>query len=150
MAVSKLINDNGDYIKDAIETGIDAEAVNSTLDDMLNKSSELGRTPRQAKEVVESIVEMKKNTNNVVDESYASDFVKQNNEKIKSAINDGIAPDEIARTLVNSANNANDKKNKKHLKFITKLISKMKVKELSLNRKKENEKEKGMQKVLYK
>ena len=143
------VNFNEENIKDAINNGIDADAVNSTLDDMVNVSLETGKTPKQMKEVVESIVEMKKDTSNVVDEKYASSFVKENNQKIVSAINDGISPDEIAQTLVEATDKANDKKSRKHLKFITKLISKLKVKELKLRRDKENS-IKGRQKVLDK
>lgn len=91
---------------------------------------------------------MKKDTNNVVYEKYASNFVQENNEKIKSAINDGITPKEIAKTLVESTKNAKDKKSKKHLKFVTKLISKLKVKELRLKKENEKQMEKGRQKVL--
>ena len=143
------VNFNEENIKDALNNGIDAEAVNSTLDDMVSVSLERGKTPKQMKEVVESIVEMKKDTENVVDESYTSSFVKENNQKIVSAINDGISPNEIARTLVEATDKANDRKSRKHLKFITKLISKLKVKELRLRKEKENSK-KGMQKVLNK
>ena len=141
------VNFNEENIKDAISNGIDADAVNSTLDDMVSVSLETGKTPKQMKEVVESIVEMKKDTNNVIDETYASNFVKENNQKIVSAINDGISPNEIAQTLVEATDKANDKKSRKHLKFITKLISKLKVKELKLR--KENS-IKGRQKVLNK
>ncbi len=155
MAVSKIISNNEKYLRDALSTGINREAVNSTLDDMIQKSNQIGNTPKQAKEVVESIVEMKKNTENILDESYASNFVRENNAKIKSAINDGISSEEIARTLVASAKKTNTKNEKRHLKFITKLISKMKVKELSLKRQKENENkevemQKGRQKVFFK
>ena len=143
------VNFNEENIKDALNNGIDAEAVNSTLDDMVSVSLERGKTPKQMKEVVESIVEMKKDTENVVDETYASSFVKENNQKIVSAINDGISPNEIAQTLVEATDKANDRKSRKHLKFITKLISKLKVKELRLRKEKENSK-KGMQKVLNK
>ena len=143
------VNFNEENIKDAISNGIDADAVNSTLDDMVSVSLETGKTPKQMKEVVESIVEMKKDTNNVIDETYASSFVKENNQKIVSAINEGISPDEIAQTLVEATDKANDKKSRKHLKFITKLISKLKVKELKLRKEKENS-IKGRQKVLNK
>lgn len=85
---SMAVNFNEDNIKDAISNGIDAEAINSTLGDMMNKIEQNGTTPKQAKEVVETIVDMKKDTNNVVDEKYASNFVQENNEKIKSAINE--------------------------------------------------------------
>ena len=148
MAVTNIINKNEEYIKEAITEGIDAEAVNSTLGDIVTKMEETGKNPEQVKEVVETIVYMKKDTENVVDESYASSFVKENNAKIKSAINDGITPKEITRTLVNSAKNAKTRKSKKHLKFVTNLISKMKVKEMKLRKDKENQMEKGMQKVL--
>lgn len=143
------VNFNEENIKDAISNGIDADAVNSTLDDMVSVSLETGKTPKQMKEVVESIVEMKKDTNNIKDETYASNFVKENNQKIVSAINDGISPNEIAQTLVEATDKANDKKSRKHLKFITKLISKLKVKELKLKKDKENS-IKGRQKVLNK
>ena len=143
------VNFNEENIKDAISNGIDADAVNSTLDDMVSVSLETGKTPKQMKEVVESIVEMKKDTNNIKDETYASNFVKENNQKIVSAINDGISPNEIAQTLVEATDKANDKKSRKHLKFITKLISKLKVKELKLRKEKENS-IKGRQKVLNK
>lgn len=139
MAVSDLINNNEEHIKDALYSGIDAEAVESTLGDVVNKVDESGKTPKQMQEMVQTIVEMKKDTVNVVDENYASDFVKNNSEKIKGALNDGISPNEIAQTLVEATDKANDRKSRKHLKFITKLISKMKVKEFSLKRKKENQ-----------
>lgn len=142
------VNFNEENIKDAINNGIAGEAVNSALDDMVSVSLETGKTPKQMKEVVESIVEMKTDTENVVDESYASNFVKENNQKIVSAINEGISPNEIAQTLVEATDKANDKKSRRHLKFITKLISKLKVKELRLMREKENSK--GVQKVLNK
>ncbi len=144
MAISNLVNNNEEYIKDAINNGIGAEAVNSTLGDMMTKSESLDRTPKQVKQVVETIVEMKKDTNNISDEKYSSDFVRENNEKIKSAIEDGINANEVAKTLIDSTKMANNKKNKNHLRFITKLISKMKIKELSLKK----NMEKGVQKVL--
>ena len=147
---TSLMKVEKETIKNSIEEGISAEAVNSTIGDIINKANEIGTTPQQTKEVVETIVEMKKNTNNVVDESYASNFVKQNNEKIKSAINDGLTSEEITATLVETTNKANDKKGKKHLKFVTKLISKMKQKELKLLKQNEQTMEKGIQKVFIK
>ena len=146
MAISNLVNNNEEYIKEALNNGIDSDAVNSTLEDIVNRSDEMGKTPEQVKEVVETIVDMKKETENVSDEQYASEFVKENNKKIESALNDGISPEEITSTLVESTNKANDRKSKSHLKFITKLISKMKKKEL--NGKKQRSMEKGRQKVL--
>lgn len=148
MAMSNLVNINEEYIKDAIVDGIDADAVNSTLEDVMNRSDELGKTPSQVKEVIETIVDMKKDNTDVIDEQYASDFVKKNGTKISSALNDGISPDEIANTLVNSTNNSNTKKEKEDLKFTVKLITKMKKKELRLKKNKENIRVKGYQKVL--
>ena len=46
------VNFNEENIKDAINNGIDAEAINSTLDDMVSVSFETGKTPKQMKEVV--------------------------------------------------------------------------------------------------
>lgn len=155
MAVSNLLNNKEEYLKSAIETGIDAETVNSTLEDIVNKSDVKGNTPKQAKEVVESIVEMKKSTENVIDESYASDFVKENNAKLKSALDDGLSSEEVTKALVTSAKNAKGKEGKRNFKFVTALVTKMKVKELNRKKKKENELEqeqmqKGVQKVFFK
>ena len=148
MAMSNLVNNNEEYIKEAISDGISADAVESTLGDVISKFDEIGRTPKQVKEVVETIVDMKEKENTKIDERYASDFVKKNSEKIESALNDGISPKEVATTLVNSTNEATNRKGKKHLNFIVKLISKMKKKELKLNKEKENTQEKGYQRVL--
>lgn len=137
---------NNEYLKDAIYNGIEGEAINSTIDDVLNKST----NKKQVKKVVETIVDMKKDTPNVASMNYASNFVKENSEKIKGAINDGLSSKEIAKTLIENTNNAIDKNSKKQLRFITKLISKMKVKELKLKKQKENTMEKGMQKVFTK
>ena len=140
------VNFNEENIKDAINNGIGAEAVNLTLGDMMDKIEQNGVTPKQVKEVIETIVDMKKDTNNVVDEKYASDFVQKNNEKLKSAINDGVTSKEVTKTLVESTKNAKDKESRKHLRVMTKLISKLKVKEL--RKENENQMEKGRQKVL--
>ena len=59
MAVSNLVRDNEELIKDAIVDGIDADAVNSTLEDVMNRADEMGKTPKQVKETIETIVEMK-------------------------------------------------------------------------------------------
>ena len=139
-----------EMLKEAINDGIDANAVNSTLEDIVDKASQKGKTPIQIKRVVETIVHMKKNTNNIPDKTYASNFVRENSEKIKSAINEGISPNEIASTLLESTEKANDRRTKRRLKFITKLIVKMKRKELVLRLKNEQTMEKGMQKVLIK
>ena len=148
MAITKLINENEENIKSAALEGISGEAVESTLEDVVNVAESSGKTPAQVKDAVEAIVEMKGDVSNKIDESFASQFVKENNEKIKSALEDGISPKEVATTLVNSTNNSNTKKGRKHLKFIVNLISKMKKKELKLKKEKENVQEKGYQKVL--
>lgn len=141
---------NNEMLKEAINSGVDAEAVNSTLNDMVNKVNEKGKAPRQVKHVIETIVHMKKDVNNIPDKTYASNFVRQNSEKIKSAISDGISPNEIATTLLESTEKANDRRTKRRLKFITKLIVKMKQKELKLLKQNEQTMEKGMQKVFTK
>ena len=148
MAVSNFVRDNEELIKDAIVEGIDADAVNSTLEDVMNKSDEMGKTPKQVKETIETIVEMKEKENTKVDEQYASEFVKNNSEKITSALEDGITPKEVATSLTNSTNEATNRRGKKRLNFIVKLVSKMKKKELNLKKSKENVQEKGKQKVL--
>lgn len=140
MLNSKLINDNEEYVKNAINNGISASAVNSTVEDMLKKSDNIGTTPNQVKESIETIADMKKDIDSKVDSQYSSELVKNKSDKIKSALNNGIEPNEIAVTLINSTNNANNNKEKKHLNFIVKLISKMKKKELILNRQKAQEK----------
>lgn len=148
MAITKIMSENENNIKDAVMEGIDAEAVSSTLEDVVNIADSKRKTPPQVKDAVDAIVEMKSDTQNKIDESYSSNLVKQNSEKIKSALNDGISPKEVATTLVNSTKNSNTKKGRKHLKFIVNFISKMKKKELKLNKNKENVSEKSYQKVL--
>lgn len=146
--VSGLGSENCELLKDAINDGISGDAVESTLEDVINKTDEMGKTPKQVKEAIETIVDMKEKENTKIDESFTSDFVKENSEKITSALQEGISPKEVATTLVNSTNEATNRKGKKHLKFITKLIFKMKKKELKLSKEKENVQEKGKQKVL--
>ena len=139
-----------EILKEAINSGVDANAVNSTLSDMVSRTNEKGRVPRQVKHVIETIVHMKKDINNIPDKTYASNFVRQNSMRIKAAINDGISPNEIASTLLESTEKANDRRTKRRLKFITKLIVKMKQKELKLLKQNEQIMEKGMQKVFTK
>lgn len=148
MAITKLVSENEENIKNAALEGISGDAVESTLEDVINVADSKGDTPKQVKDTVEAIVEMKGDVTNKVDESFVSDFVKENNEKIVAALNDGITPKEVATTLVNSTNNSNTKKGRKHLKFIVNLISRMKKKELKLKKDKENVQVKGHQKVL--
>ena len=147
---SALTQSNKESIRQSIEEGISAEAVNSTIADILNKTDEIRKTPRHVKGAIETIVHMKKDVNNIPDKTYASNFVRENNEKIKAAINDGISPNEIATTLLESTEKANDRRTKRRLKFITKLIVKMKQKELKLLKQNEQTIEKGIQKVFTK
>lgn len=138
MAITKLVSDNEENIKNATIDGISADAIEATLEDVVNVSTSKGMIPAQVKDTVEAIVEMKKETQNIKDEQFASEFVKQNNQKITSALNEGISAKEVAITLVNSTNNSNTKQGKRHLKFIVNLISKMKKKELKLGKDKTN------------
>lgn len=146
MANSTLMSNNEEYVKDAINNGISADAVSNTVEDMLKKSGEIGTTPKQVKESIETIADMKKGVNSEVDMNYSSELVKNNSNKIKDALNEGIEPDEVATTLINSTNNANSKSSKRKLNFIVKLISKMKKKELVLDRQNTNEKSAEMKK----
>lgn len=143
MAVTNLMNENEEYIRSAVNDGISADAARSTLEDVINKSNELGKTPSQIKDVVDTIIDMKSDVRSELDNNYASNFVKENNTKIQSAINDGISPNEIATSLINSVNEVDSMKAKRNISFIVKLISKMKKKELKLVK----TDEKGYQKV---
>ena len=134
MAMTKLMNENEENINGAIKNGISGEAVGSTLEDVVNKADEIGNA-KQIKKTVETIVDMKENNNTKVDESYASNLVKNNSEKIEAAINEGITPKEVATTLVNETN----KTGKTHLPFVVQLISKMKKRELKLNMEKQDQ-----------
>lgn len=144
---SKTVYENATALEQAVKEGLESETVEKTLSELIEKAEENKSIPKQFEETVETIVEMKSDTPSKIDESYSSDLVKNNSEKIKEALTEGIEPDEVANTLVNSTNNANDKKSKKHLNFVVKLVSKMKTKELNLKKKKENQVEKGRQKV---
>lgn len=145
---SKTMLENEEYIKDAIGNGVDGEAVSATLEDVVNKADMMGKTPEQLKETVDTIVEMKTTPQSNVSEEYLSDVVKNNSDKLKAAINEGIKPEEVAQELINTTQNIKDKKDKKHLNFIVKLLSKMKKKELKLTMDKQNTK--GYQKVYQK
>ena len=137
-------------LKEALNNGINGEAVGATLNDIVNKSSELGKMPKQAKNVVETIIYMKKNVNSIPDKKYASNLVMDNSERIKSALNEGISPNEIAVTLMETLEKANTRRTKSRLRFMTKLIKKMKQKELALKKQNENSMQHGIQKVLMK
>lgn len=135
MAISNLVKENEENLREAINDGISGEAVRGTLEDVVNKSDEKKSSPEQLKTTVEVIADMKESSQKV-DESFASNLVKNNSEKINSALREGITPNEVANTLVKETN----KKGKTHLPFIVKLISKMKKKELKLNMNKEAQK----------
>jgi len=128
-------NFNEEYVKGALNEGIDGEAVRATLTDILNRSDELGSTPMQIKKSIETVVNMKVNTQNKTDDRYLSDLVKENSEKIKSALNDGISSEEVTHALIGSINGKKD-----NAKFVARLITTMKNKELILKNKLENEK----------
>lgn len=148
MAITKIVSENENNIKEAINSGISKEAVGATLEDVVNVADTKEKVPVQVKNTVAAIVELKSDVENKIDPNYASDFVKKNNEKITAALEEGITPKEVATTLINSTEKSNSKKGKKHLKFIVRLISKMKRKELKLNKNKENIEQKGYQRVL--
>lgn len=136
---------SNETLKEAINSGINGVAVSSTIEDIVKKSDETKTNPIQVKRTIETIIHMKKNVNSIPDKKYASSLVRNNSERIKSALNEGISPSEIASTLIEGVEKANNRRTKSRLKFITKLIVKMKQKELVLQ--KENQIEKGMQKV---
>ncbi|MBQ2946423.1 MAG: hypothetical protein IJE04_01035 [Bacilli bacterium] len=147
MAITKIISENENNIKNATIEGISGEAVGATLEDVISVADSKGATPMQVKDTVEAIVEMKSDVENKNDEKYASELLKENSGKIEEAISTGITPKEVATTLVNSTNNSNTRKGKNCLRFLVNLISKMKKKELRLNKNKENVEQKGYQKV---
>ena len=127
-------------LKKAINEGISGVAVKDTLEGIANKSEELG-TPKQVVDVVDTLVELKSDVQSTPDNKYSSDLVKNNSEKIKSAINDGISSNEIATTLVKQTSEAT---NTRKINFIVRLIEKIKRKEYKLNK----NKDRGYQKQL--
>lgn len=135
------MNIDKEYIKSAIEKGVSSEGIKNSIEDMLNKSDEVGHTPEQIRDVIDTISSMKQ-TPNVVDNSYNSTLVREKSAKIKSAITEGLTPNEVSHTLENNLEKQDD--NRK-FKFIINLISKMKKKEKSLSKKEQMEK--GFQKV---
>ncbi len=143
--VSNTVKENEEYLSDAIYNGVSGEAVNSTLEDVAAKADELGKTPVQLKESVEVITEMKSDIEKSNSDEYKSTLVKENSERIKRALENGITPVEVQTTLNKTLEDTNTKNGKKHLNFIIKLLSKMKNKDKKLTRSKENEK--GVQKV---
>ncbi len=145
MSMSKLIYNSEQYLKDAINNGINGEAINSTLSEIIDVSDIKGETPKQFGKTLSTIVYMKKDINEPVNYEYISNMVKANGKKIKSALINGITPNEVAVSLNDMTNNMN-KRSKKQLEFMVKLISKMKKRELVLSRQKQNEK--SYQKIL--
>lgn len=130
-----------EYIRSALEEGVSGEGIKNSIEDMLDKSDEIGHTPEQIRDVIDTISSMKQSPN-VVDNSYNSALVRENSAKIKSAITEGLTPNEVSHTLENNLEKQDD--NRK-FKFIINLISKMKKKEKSLSKKEQMEK--GFQKV---
>ena len=133
--LSKTVTDNYDYIKESLENGIDSDTVNLVVNDLLDKSDTIGRTPKQVKKAIDAVVSMKSDEN-TIDTSRLSNYVKENSVKIYSALNSGLSSEDIARRLMSSLENSSDKKGMEELRFVTRLVSKMKEKELQ----KENEK----------
>lgn len=146
--MSKVINENEEYIRQAVETGISSNAINATLEGIVNKSDKLGKTPEQLKKTVEVISQMKSNVNELSETKYLSDLVNKNSSKIISALKDGVSNYEIAQILINSTERANDYESKCDLNFVVKLISEMERKELVLNR--QNSQERSYQNILTK
>ncbi len=137
--LSKTVTDNYDYIKESLENGIDSDTVNLVVNDLLDKSDTIGRTPKQVKKAIDAVVSMKSDENKI-DTSRLSNYVKENSVKIYSALNSGLSSEDIARRLMSSLENSSDKKGMEELRFVTQLVSKMKEKELKLKLQKENEK----------
>lgn len=130
MAISSVMKKEESYIRDAIENGISAESINQTISNMLNNTNRFRSTPKQTREVIETIVDSKSSIRNIDDNTFSSGFVRKNNLN-KDALSNGIMPHEV----VNSLSNSNGRK----LKFTVRLISKMKKQELKLRNQKANQ-----------
>ena len=141
---SNLVNNNKEMLKEAINSGINNDTVYDTLNTLIEKKDRKGRTPKQLPKTLASIIYMKKTIKTPDTEEYYSSVVRNNSERIKSALRDGISPDEVAISLIDTINSPS-KNAKKRLNFMVKLITKMKKKELKLQR--QNESSKGYQKV---
>lgn len=137
--LSKTVTDNYDYIKESLENGIDSDTVNLVVNDLLDKSDTIGRTPKQVKKAIDAVVSMKSDENKI-DTSRLSNYVKENSVKIYSALNSGLSSEDIARKLMSSLENSSDKKGMEELRFVTQLISKMKEKEFKIKLQNKNEK----------
>ena len=123
-----------EYVSDALRSGIDGEAVYSTIKDLIDKSDELGRNTIQIKKTIQYIINMKSSVNNNLNPNYLSNLVRENSAKIISALNNGISPNEITYTMVRTINgNVDD------AVFLGRLITAMKAKELRLKNQYTNE-----------
>ena len=128
-------NDINYDVNDAVRTGISGDAVTETISEVLDKKN--GEVPKQFKDTVEVVADMKSDKQDSLNSNYASDLVKNNSNRIKEALKDGIEPQEVAVEIAKTSTTANTQEGYKKLNFITKLISIMKRKQ----RKKEIEKQ---------
>ena len=128
-------NDINYDVNDAVRTGISGDAVTETISEVLDKKN--GEVPKQFKDTVEVVADMKSDKQDILNSNYASDLVKNNSNRIKEALKDGIEPQEVAVEIAKTSTTANTQEGYKKLNFITKLISIMKRKQ----RKKEIEKQ---------
>ena len=128
MAITKVISENEEYLRSAINDGISHQAITSTINSVLNKSDEYGTTPRQLTALLSSIAYMKNSVENHFDNNYHSKFVKANNMKLSSAITDGISPFEVAKAF----DGAIEIFDMRSISFLIKLVSNMKQVELNL------------------
>ena len=120
-------NDVNYDVNDAMKNGISGEAVSETIEDVMNKNN--GDVPPQFKDTVEAVADMKRDKPDTLNEEYASNLVKNNSNRIKEALKDGIEPEEVATEIAKDSMNANTTEGYKKLNFIAKLISKMKRKQ---------------------
>lgn len=127
---SNLISENGPYIKDALYDGIKPEAVSDTLERLVRADT----FPPQAKDTVRIIASMKGVPSKNMDERFLSDFIRANSASIVSALKDGLTPNEIASSLIKNLDGNDSLESKRELSFMIKLISKMKEKDLKLQR----------------
>lgn len=137
-------NDVNYDVNDAIKTGISGEAVADTIEEVLDKNN--GNVPSQFKDAVEAVAEMKSDKPDQLNPEYTSDLVKNNSNRIKEALEEGIEPEEVAVEIAKDSKVANTPEGYKKLNFITKLISKMKRKQRKKDIEKQEEKG-GIQKV---
>ena len=126
---SRIMSENEENLRDAMNTGISGEAVTTTVEGMISHD---GPAPKQVGETIQTIAEMKSTTSNIPNDEYASDFVKENSEKIKAALEDGITPEEVSKTLVNQLNKSDTKSSKRKLSFIARVVSLIKEREKRL------------------